>query len=93
MAARRWATVWGLNALGGINNQDGALTCLQSALDLVGEVNVTGGIDQVHFKVFGRPAIWLAAIDHAYRAGLDSDALFPVPGPSSRAVAPSSLDR
>ena len=37
----------GLDALGGVDDEDGALAGLQAAADLVGEVDVAGRVDEV----------------------------------------------
>ena len=61
----------GLDALGGVDDEDGALAGLEAAADLVAEVDVAGRVDEVE-------AVHLAVargVLQAHRAGLDGDAL------------------
>ena len=44
----------GLDALGGVDDEDGALAGLQAAADLVGEVDVAGRVDEVEAVASGR---------------------------------------
>ena len=60
----------GFDALGGIDQEDRALTCRKAARDLVGEVDVSGSVDEVEDVV----AAVLGAIGQAHRLGLDGDA-------------------
>ena len=60
-----------LDALGRVDDEDGALACLQAVADLVGEVDVAGRVDEVQ-------AVGLAVLGgvlQADGAGLDRDAL------------------
>ena len=66
----------GLDALGGVYDEDGAFTCLQGALDLVGKIDVPGRVDEVHLIVCRRLAVRLAPVNHAHGAGFDRDTLF-----------------
>ncbi len=61
-----------LHALGGVDNQDRALTGCQRAADLVGKVDVAGRVDQVKLI---RLAV-IGVIGHAHGVGLDRDAAF-----------------
>ena len=64
----------GLDALGGVDQKDRALAGRQGAVDLVGEVDVPGGVDHVE-GVGARDAV--VAFDgpgHAHGLGLDGDA-------------------
>ena len=61
----------GLDALGGVDDEDGALAGLQAAADLVGEVDVARRVDEVEAvgqAVGGR-------VLEAHGAGLDGDAV------------------
>ena len=60
-----------LDALGGVDDQQGAFAGVQGAADLVAEVDVTGGVDQV--QLVG--ASVLGGVVHAHGGGLDGDAL------------------
>ena len=42
----------GLDALGGVDDQEGAVAGGQAARDLVGEIDVAGGVDEVEDVVF-----------------------------------------
>ena len=44
----------GLDALGGVDDEDGALARLEAAADLVAEVDVAGRVDQVEAVASGR---------------------------------------
>ena len=46
----------GLDPLGGVDHEDGALAGLQAAADLVGEVDVAGRVDEVQAVDRGRRA-------------------------------------
>ena len=46
----------GLDALGGVDDQQRALAGGEAAADLVGEVDVAGGVDQVELVGLGRRA-------------------------------------
>ncbi len=61
----------GLDALRGVDDEDGALAGLQAAADLVGEVDVAGRVDEVE------PVAQAIARDvlQVHGAGLDGDAL------------------
>jgi hypothetical protein len=59
----------GLDALGGVDQQDRRLARLEAARDLVGEVDVPGGVD--HVEGVGRP---LERPRHPHRLALDRDA-------------------
>ena len=61
-----------LDALGGVDHQEGAFAGGQAAGNFVGEVDVAGGIDQVEFVL---DAI-ARGIAHAGGGGFDGDALF-----------------
>ena len=61
----------GLDALGGVDDEDGALAGLEAAADLVAEVDVARRVDEVE-------AVRLAVaccVLQAHRPGLDGDAL------------------
>src|SRR5581483_8586101 len=60
-----------LHALAGVDHQQRALARSQRPRHLVGEIDVTGGVDQM--KLVGL-AVVLARIEHADRLGLDRDA-------------------
>ena len=62
----------GLHALTGVHHQERALARGQTAADLIGEVDVAGGVDQVE-DVF---ETILGLIVQAHRLGLDGDAPF-----------------
>lgn len=59
----------GLDALGGVHQQDRALACGQRAGDLIGEVHVPGGVDHVQGVVHP-----VHGPGHAHGLGLDGDA-------------------
>ena len=61
----------GLDALGGIDHEDGALAGLEAAAHLVAEVDVTGRVDEVEAV---RQAVACGVLQ-AHGAGLDGDAL------------------
>jgi hypothetical protein len=61
-----------LDALGGVDHEKGTLAGRQAAADLVGEVDVAGGVDQVEF--IGQAVAGLVGEAHALR--LDGDAAF-----------------
>ena len=67
-----------LNALGSVDDQDGALAGLERALDFVGEVDVPGRVDEIHLIVCGGFAGAVAAIDHSHGAGFDGNASLPL---------------
>jgi hypothetical protein len=59
----------GLDALGGVDHQQDALAGGEAARDLVAEVDVAGGVDQVEGVLDP-----LVGVLHAYSLGLDRDA-------------------
>ena len=61
----------GLDALGGVDDEDGALAGLEAAADLVAEVDVAGRVDEVEPV---RQAVARGVLE-AHRARLDGDAL------------------
>ena len=61
----------GLDALGGVDDEDRALAGLQAVADLVGEVDVAGRVDEV--EAVGQAV--LGRVLEADGAGLDGDAL------------------
>jgi hypothetical protein len=61
----------GLDALGGVDHQDGALAGGEGAGDLVGEIDVAGGVEQV--ELVGLAVA--GGVFHRHRVGLDGDAL------------------
>ena len=67
----------GLDALGGVDQQDRGLTGLQRPGDLVGEVHVTRGVDHVEHVGAGLGALLVARLDrprHPDGLALDGDA-------------------
>ena len=61
----------GFDALGGVNDEDRTLACLEAVADLVREVDVAGRVDEVE-------AVGQAVAGHVLEAdgaGLDRDAL------------------
>ena len=58
-----------LDPLGGVDDQEGALAAHQRAADLVGEVDVPGGVDQVQLV---RPPVF-RRVRHGDAVGLDGD--------------------
>ena len=64
----------GLDALGGVHHQQRALTGCQRTADLIGEVNMTGGINEVEGVGFAVPGLVL----HVDGLGFDGDAAFPL---------------
>ena len=60
----------GLDALGGVHHQDGPLAGRQGAGDLIVEVHMAGGVDEV--ELVGVPVLGLIVEPH--RPGLDGDA-------------------
>ena len=58
-----------LDALGRVHDQDRALARGERARDLVGEVHVAGGVDEVELVVLAV----LGAVVHADGLGLDGD--------------------
>ena len=62
----------GFDALGGIDDEQGAFAGGERAGDLVGEVDVAGGVDEV--ELVGVAILGL--VDHADGVGLDGDAAF-----------------
>ena len=64
----------GLDPLGGVDHQDRALAGGQGPGDLVGEVHVTGGVDEVELVGAAVPGRVL----HPDRLGLDGDAPLPL---------------
>ena len=58
----------GLDALGGIHQEQCPLAGGQAAGDLVGEVHVTGGVDEVELVCVLSPGV-----GHAHGPGLDGD--------------------
>jgi hypothetical protein len=61
----------GLDALGGVDDQDGALAGLQRSAHLIGEVDVAGRVDQVE-----RVGVAIGGVElHADRTSLDRDSL------------------
>ena len=63
----------GLDALGGIHHQQRALAGRQRTADLIAEVHMAGGVDQVQ----GVGLAVLGLVLHAHRLGLDGDAALP----------------
>ncbi len=63
----------GLDALGGVHHQHGAFAGLERTAHLVGKIHMARRVDQVDLILLA-----VAAVDHAHRAGLDGDALFPL---------------
>jgi hypothetical protein len=61
----------GFDPLGGIDDEQGAFAGGEAAADLVGEIDVPGGVDQVEGVLV--PVAGL--VEHANGAGLDGDAL------------------
>ena len=64
----------GLHALRGVHHEDGTFTGGEAAADLVGEVHMARGVDEVelvHLAVLG-------GVVHGDGAGLDGDAAFPL---------------
>ena len=59
-----------LDALGGVDHEDGALACREAAGDLIGEVDVTGRVDEV--ELVGLAVI--GVVHHADGIRLDGDA-------------------
>jgi len=64
----------GLDPLGGVDDQDRPLAGGQGARHLVGEVHVTGSVDQV--ELVGAPVP--GRVLHPHRLGLDGDAPLPL---------------
>ncbi len=62
----------GLDALGGVDDEDGAFAGGEGAGDLVGEVDVSGGVEEVKFV--GLPVFGF--IEHGDGVGFDGDAFF-----------------
>ena len=62
-----------LDTLSGIDDQNSPLARLKSAADLVAEIYVAGGVDQVHDVLFAIVGV----VDHAHGGRFDGDALFP----------------
>lgn len=62
------------DALRGIDHEDGAFACGEGAGDLVGEIDVPGGVEEVEFV--GDAVVRLVV--HCDGMGLDGDALFPL---------------
>ena len=61
----------GLNALCGINKEDRAFTCGQGSRNLVGKVDVSGGVDHIQGKRFT-----LISPRHTHGLTFDGDAAF-----------------
>ncbi len=64
----------GLDSLGGVHHQDGPLAGIERAGDLVGEVHVPRGVDQVEFVLLAIARL----VRHADRVELDRDAALPL---------------
>ena len=64
----------GLHALGGVHHQDRAFARGEGAGDLVGEVDVAGGVDQVEVEVAAIPR----SVRHANGVQLDGDSPLPL---------------
>ena len=64
----------GLDALGGVDQEDRALAGGQGAVDLVGEVDVPGGVDHVEGVGARDAVVALEGPGHAHGLGLDGDA-------------------
>ena len=64
----------GLDALAGVHHQHRALAGRQRAGNLIGEVHVAGGVDQVQHVLLAV----LRGIGHAHGLGLDGDAPLPL---------------
>ena len=64
----------GFDALGGVHHQHRPLAGLQRPGDLVGEVHVARGVDEVEHVLI--PV--LGGIEHAHGGGLDGDAPLPL---------------
>ena len=63
----------GLDALGGVDEEEGTLAGGEGTGDFIGEIDVAGGVDEVEEVVevvFGVP------VDHGGGLGLDGDAAF-----------------
>ena len=60
----------GLDALGGIDDEEGALAGGEGAADLVAEIYVTGGVNEVEFVGLAIAG----GVAHADGGGLDGDA-------------------
>ena len=64
----------GLDPLGGVDDEEGPVAGGQAPRDLVGEIDVAGGVDQVEDIVFPREAL----VGQADGLGLDGDAPLPL---------------
>ena len=61
-----------LDALGRVDDEDRPLACRKGAADLVGEVHMTGGVDEIEFVFLSVVRL----VEHAHGMGLDRDAAF-----------------
>ncbi len=64
----------GLDPLAGIDDEDGPLAGGQRPRDLIGEVDVAGGVDEV--ELVGLAVV--GHVGHAHRLGLDGDPPLPL---------------